>query len=144
MAAGCPVPSTTPPPGWARAARGSARVAHARARSGGAARPRAPGGGRGGSALPAWAERYHIAPGRSVSTARSQRERGPGEEGSCYRASMDEPGDGDDALLGGVGGQRLAWAEVPAELQREVERRLGSRVSEAASQPGGFSPGLAS
>jgi aminoglycoside phosphotransferase (APT) family kinase protein len=40
-------------------------------------------------------------------------------------------------------GQRLGWAEVPAWLRGEVERRLGGRVVEAVTQPGGFSPGLA-
>jgi aminoglycoside phosphotransferase (APT) family kinase protein len=40
-------------------------------------------------------------------------------------------------------GQRLAWADAPAWLRAEVEDRLGGRVVEAVTQPGGFSPGVA-
>jgi aminoglycoside phosphotransferase (APT) family kinase protein len=40
-------------------------------------------------------------------------------------------------------GQRLGWADAPAWLRDEVERRLGARVVEAVTQPGGFSPGVA-
>ncbi|HEV3464499.1 MAG TPA: aminoglycoside phosphotransferase family protein, partial [Actinomycetota bacterium] len=40
-------------------------------------------------------------------------------------------------------GWRLDWAEAPAWLRDEVERRLGARVAEAVTQPGGFSPGVA-
>jgi aminoglycoside phosphotransferase (APT) family kinase protein len=40
-------------------------------------------------------------------------------------------------------GQRLAWADAPAWLRDEVAARLGGPVAEAATQPGGFSPGLA-
>ena len=40
-------------------------------------------------------------------------------------------------------GQRLAWRDAPAWLRAEVEARLGGRVVEAATQPGGFSPGVA-
>jgi len=40
-------------------------------------------------------------------------------------------------------GQRLGWADAPAWLRDEVERRLGAGVVEAVTQPGGFSPGVA-
>jgi hypothetical protein len=40
-------------------------------------------------------------------------------------------------------GQRLGWDDTPGWLRAEVEARLGGRVVEAASQPSGFSPGLA-
>ena len=40
-------------------------------------------------------------------------------------------------------GLRLAWADAPAWLRAEVEDRLGGRVVEAVTQPGGFSPGVA-
>jgi hypothetical protein len=40
-------------------------------------------------------------------------------------------------------GRRLAWADAPEWLRDEVEARLGGRVAEAATQPGGFSPGVA-
>ena len=40
-------------------------------------------------------------------------------------------------------GQRLAWEAAPAWLRVEVEARLGGRVVEAVTQPGGFSPGVA-
>jgi aminoglycoside phosphotransferase (APT) family kinase protein len=40
-------------------------------------------------------------------------------------------------------GQRLAWADAPAWLRAEVAARLGGEVVEAATQPTGFSPGLA-
>src|SRR5215204_3371557 len=40
-------------------------------------------------------------------------------------------------------GRRLAWADAPAWLRAEVEARLGGRVAEAVTQPGGFSPGVA-
>jgi hypothetical protein len=43
----------------------------------------------------------------------------------------------------GVGGNRLAWADLPDEVRRVIEDALGSAVTAAASQPGGFSPGLA-
>jgi Phosphotransferase enzyme family len=41
------------------------------------------------------------------------------------------------------GGQRLGWADAPAWLRDEVERRLGAGVVEAVTQPGGLSPGVA-
>jgi aminoglycoside phosphotransferase (APT) family kinase protein len=40
-------------------------------------------------------------------------------------------------------GRRLAWADAPAWLRAAVEARLGGRVVEAVTQPGGFSPGVA-
>ena len=40
-------------------------------------------------------------------------------------------------------GRRLAWADAPDWLRDEVEARLGGRVAEAVTQPGGFSPGVA-
>jgi hypothetical protein len=40
-------------------------------------------------------------------------------------------------------GQRLHWGELPNQVQRGLEDRLGSRVVEATTQPGGFSPGVA-
>ncbi len=40
-------------------------------------------------------------------------------------------------------GVRLAWASIPAQVRAAVEEELGSTVVSAASQPGGFSPGVA-
>jgi aminoglycoside phosphotransferase (APT) family kinase protein len=40
-------------------------------------------------------------------------------------------------------GVRLAWSSVPARLREAVEDRLGAPVTEAVTQPGGFSPGVA-
>jgi aminoglycoside phosphotransferase (APT) family kinase protein len=40
-------------------------------------------------------------------------------------------------------GQRLGWDGTPGWLRVEVEARLGGRVVEAATQPSGFSPGVA-
>jgi hypothetical protein len=40
-------------------------------------------------------------------------------------------------------GQRLQWTELPHQVQRGLEDRLGARVVEATTQPGGFSPGVA-
>jgi hypothetical protein len=42
------------------------------------------------------------------------------------------------------GGNRLRWAQLPAELRAAVEDHFGAAVVRADSQPGGFSPGLAS
>lgn len=39
--------------------------------------------------------------------------------------------------------QRVPWSELPARIRTEVERRLGSPVVAARTQPGGFSPGVA-
>lgn len=41
------------------------------------------------------------------------------------------------------GGARLGLDEVPADVRRGIEEILGAPVVAAASQPGGFSPGLA-
>ena len=38
---------------------------------------------------------------------------------------------------------RLAWHEIPASVQAQIEDVLGSPVIEAVSQPGGYSPGSA-
>jgi hypothetical protein len=40
-------------------------------------------------------------------------------------------------------GQRLHWGELPNQVQRDLEDRLGASVVEATTQPGGFSPGVA-
>jgi hypothetical protein len=40
-------------------------------------------------------------------------------------------------------GQRLPWSAIPEGLRAEVERQLGGRVTDAVTQPGGFSPGVA-
>src|SRR5262245_51510613 len=41
-------------------------------------------------------------------------------------------------------GLRITWDDVPSHVRAEIEGRLGSPVVAAVSQPGGFSPGLAS
>jgi aminoglycoside phosphotransferase len=43
-----------------------------------------------------------------------------------------------------VGGNRLRWEDLPADLQDAVVEAAGAPVRAAASQPGGFSPGMAS
>ena len=40
-------------------------------------------------------------------------------------------------------GVRVEWPAVPAQVRKDLERRLGSPVVEAKTQRGGFSPGLA-
>ncbi|MDQ6713077.1 MAG: aminoglycoside phosphotransferase family protein [Candidatus Dormibacteraeota bacterium] len=40
-------------------------------------------------------------------------------------------------------GQRLHWNELPDQVRRNLETRLGAGVLEARTQPGGFSPGVA-
>jgi aminoglycoside phosphotransferase (APT) family kinase protein len=40
-------------------------------------------------------------------------------------------------------GTRLEWSQLPKRVRDAIEQRLGSPVSSAATQPGGFSPGLA-
>ena len=42
-----------------------------------------------------------------------------------------------------TGSRRLRWDELPAAARNQIERLLGQRVVAAASQPGGFSEGLA-
>ena len=41
-------------------------------------------------------------------------------------------------------GVRVDWKELPPEVRSALERRLGSPVVSATTQPKGFSPGLAS
>jgi aminoglycoside phosphotransferase (APT) family kinase protein len=41
-------------------------------------------------------------------------------------------------------GERVRWEALPERVRRLIEKRLGATVIEAQSQPGGFSPGLAS
>lgn len=41
-------------------------------------------------------------------------------------------------------GQRIAWEELPEQVRAAVEGWLGSPVVSATTQPGGFSPGVAS
>lgn len=40
-------------------------------------------------------------------------------------------------------GVRIHWDDIPPEVRSALEQRLGGRVIEAVTQPGGFSPGLA-
>ena len=40
-------------------------------------------------------------------------------------------------------GARIPWEAVPESVREAVEAGLGSRVAEAVTQPGGFSPGCA-
>jgi aminoglycoside phosphotransferase (APT) family kinase protein len=40
-------------------------------------------------------------------------------------------------------GQRLHWGELPDQVRRDLEDRLGADVVEATTQQGGFSPGVA-
>jgi aminoglycoside phosphotransferase (APT) family kinase protein len=40
-------------------------------------------------------------------------------------------------------GVRVHWEALPDSVRRAIEMRLGGRVVEAVTQPGGFSPGLA-
>ncbi|HET9675095.1 MAG TPA: aminoglycoside phosphotransferase family protein [Gaiellaceae bacterium] len=40
-------------------------------------------------------------------------------------------------------GERRAWSELPGRVLAELERMLGSTVQATASQPSGFSPGIA-
>ncbi len=42
------------------------------------------------------------------------------------------------------GGERLRWHELPPDVRRGIEAVLGAPVAVERSQPGGFSPGLAS
>jgi hypothetical protein len=47
-----------------------------------------------------------------------------------------------DELLG-IGGSRIGWSDVPGRVRRAITAQLGAEVVSEASQPGGFSPGLA-
>jgi aminoglycoside phosphotransferase (APT) family kinase protein len=58
------------------------------------------------------------------------------------RRANDPPAD--DLPSPPAAGVRLAWSEMPAPLRRAIEADLGSPVTEAVTQPGGFSPGVAS
>ena len=40
-------------------------------------------------------------------------------------------------------GQRLPWADLPSSVRASVSDLLGSTVTSAANEPGGFSPGVA-
>jgi aminoglycoside phosphotransferase (APT) family kinase protein len=40
-------------------------------------------------------------------------------------------------------GERLPWERVPPAIRETIEQRLGARVEQAVTRPGGFSPGLA-
>jgi hypothetical protein len=55
--------------------------------------------------------------------------------------SSQEAGSG--ALPQATGGRRITWAAVPEKVAAGIERLLGGKVVGAASQPGGFSEGLA-
>jgi hypothetical protein len=44
----------------------------------------------------------------------------------------------------GVGGNRLVWTDLPLPVRAGIEELLGASVIDAVSEPGGFSPGLAS
>lgn len=46
-------------------------------------------------------------------------------------------------VLHGKGGHRQRWEELPAPVRAGIEARLGAPVVDAASQAGGFSPGVA-
>src|SRR5262245_52409356 len=70
---------------------------------------------------------------------------GAGDHDRMSSTSGGPPG-WDDAGVEGpppAAGMRLAWPVVPAGLRQAVEQRLGGRVVEAVTQPGGFSPGVA-
>lgn len=41
------------------------------------------------------------------------------------------------------GGNRLQWHELPQGVRQAIEEGIGSHVTHAQSQPGGFSPGVA-
>jgi Ser/Thr protein kinase RdoA (MazF antagonist) len=43
----------------------------------------------------------------------------------------------------GIGGTRIGWADVPGYVRSALATRLGADIVAEASQPGGFSPGLA-
>jgi aminoglycoside phosphotransferase (APT) family kinase protein len=56
---------------------------------------------------------------------------------------VSDPHSSASPTLQGKGGSRLQWAELPEELRRQIEMRLGAPVVAAHSEAGGFSPGLA-
>jgi len=49
----------------------------------------------------------------------------------------------DDLAFTPATGQRLQWAQLPDHVRRGLETRLGSAVTRADTQSGGFSPGVA-
>jgi len=49
----------------------------------------------------------------------------------------------DDLAFTPATGQRLQWAQLPDHVRLGLETRLGSAVTRADTQPGGFSPGVA-
>jgi aminoglycoside phosphotransferase len=49
----------------------------------------------------------------------------------------------DDLAFTPATGQRLHWGQLPDHVRRGLETRLGSAVTDAVTQPGGFSPGVA-
>ncbi|MER7791313.1 aminoglycoside phosphotransferase family protein [Streptomyces sp. NPDC097640] len=59
--------------------------------------------------------------------------RDPGEELAAVAPGLPEA----------TGSRRVAWAALPREVTARIERLLGSPVTTAISQPGGFSEGLA-
>ena len=46
-------------------------------------------------------------------------------------------------MIRGVGGNRLVWTDLPADVRAGIEELIGGQVVHATSEPGGFSPGLA-
>jgi aminoglycoside phosphotransferase (APT) family kinase protein len=49
----------------------------------------------------------------------------------------------DDLAFTPATGRRLHWGQLPDHVRRELETQLESTVTEAVTQPGGFSPGVA-
>jgi aminoglycoside phosphotransferase len=43
----------------------------------------------------------------------------------------------------GIGGSRIGWVDLPERVRAALTAKLGAGVESEASQPGGFSPGLA-
>ena len=49
-----------------------------------------------------------------------------------------------EVVIAAASKNRLVWSQLPAPVRQQIERIAGCRVAAASSQPGGFSPGLAS
>ena len=49
-----------------------------------------------------------------------------------------------EVVIAAASKNRLVWSQLPAPVRQQIERIAGCRVVAASSQPGGFSPGLAS
>jgi hypothetical protein len=49
-----------------------------------------------------------------------------------------------EVVIAAASRRRLVWSELPAPARQQVEAIAGGKVVSASSQPGGFSPGLAS